>query len=71
MQRVGKDYLSCRLARNSGCSNRTSVRYARVEAQVVAALRSQLMQPDLLASFAEAFADAWQEKTTAAAGHTG
>ncbi len=69
LHRVGKDYLSCRLARDHGCSNRTSVRYARVETQVVAALRSQLMQPDLLAGFAAAFAEAWQERTTAAAGN--
>ncbi len=69
LHRVGKDYLSCRLARDHGCSNRTSVRYARVEAQVVAALRAQLMQPDLLASFAAAFSEAWHEQITAASGN--
>ncbi len=69
LHRVGKDYLTCRLARDHGCPNRTSVRDARVEAQVVAALRSQVMQPDLLAGFAAAFAEAWQERTTAATGN--
>jgi DNA invertase Pin-like site-specific DNA recombinase len=69
LHRAGKDYLSCRLAGDHGCPNRSSVRYDRVEAQVVAALRSHLMQPDLLASFAAAFVEAWQEKTATAAGN--
>ncbi len=52
-----------------GEGNRTSVRYARVEDQIVDALRSRLMQPDLLASFATAFAEAWREQITQAAGN--
>jgi hypothetical protein len=68
-QRVGKDHLARRLACNHGCPNGASVRCAHVEARVVRALSSCLMQPKLLESFASAFAPAWQEQIALAVGN--
>jgi site-specific DNA recombinase len=56
---VGKDYLGCYRAQHRGCSNRRRVRRPRLEARVLDALRRQLMPPDLVAVFIEAYRAEW------------
>jgi hypothetical protein len=71
---VGRDYLACGAARRQGmCSNRRAIRRALLESVILDALRLRLMQPDLVAEFAEAYqqevnrqragADAARERT--------
>jgi hypothetical protein len=56
---VGRDYLACGAARRQGvCSDRRAIRRAVLENIILDALRSRLMQPDLVAEFAEA----WQQE---------
>lgn len=52
---VGKDYLGCYRAQHRGCSNRRRVRRPLLETRVLDALRRQLMPPDLVAVFIEAY----------------
>ena len=53
---VGRDYLGCGGARNSGnCHNRRSIRRGRLEALILDALRSRLMRPDLVKEFVAGF----------------
>jgi hypothetical protein len=56
MASVGRDYLACRVAMADGpCGNRSSVRRGALEAQVLEALGSELMRPELVAEFAAEF----------------
>jgi DNA invertase Pin-like site-specific DNA recombinase len=56
MAAVGKDYLACTAARSeAGCSNRKSIRRARVEEVVLEGLKVQLMAPELVEEFTRAF----------------
>jgi site-specific DNA recombinase len=56
MASTGRDYLACRVAMADGpCGNRSSVRRGALEAQVLEALGSELMRPDLVAEFAAEF----------------
>jgi hypothetical protein len=56
MAAIGKDYLACTAARSgAGCSNRTSIRRSRVEHVVLEGLKGQLMQPELVEEFIQAF----------------
>jgi DNA invertase Pin-like site-specific DNA recombinase len=56
----GKDYLACQAAVHGACSNRRSIRRHRLESRVLAALRRDLMDPDAVASFIEAFNEEWR-----------
>jgi DNA invertase Pin-like site-specific DNA recombinase len=56
MAAVGKDYLACTAARSgAGCSNRKSIKRARVEEVVLEGLKVQLMAPELVEEFTRAF----------------
>ncbi|WP_137128543.1 recombinase family protein [Roseomonas sp. HF4] len=56
MASAGRDYLACRVATADGpCGNRSSVRRGALEAQVLEALGSELMRPELVAEFAAEF----------------
>ena len=56
MAAVGKDYLACTAARSgAGCSNRKSIKRARVEETVLEGLKVQLMAPELVEEFTRAF----------------
>jgi hypothetical protein len=49
MTAIGKDYLACAAARSgAGCTNRTGVKRARIEAAVLAGLKERLMAPELV-----------------------
>ena len=72
---VGRDYLACGAARRQGtCGNRRAIRREVLESVILEALRARLMQPDLVAEFAEAYqqevnrqragADAARERTS-------
>jgi site-specific DNA recombinase len=53
---VGGDRVGCSAHQNKGtCDNRRSTRLAEVEARVVAALKSYLLAPDLVAEAVEAY----------------
>ena len=57
---AGKDYLTCRVAVAQGpCSNRTSVRRSKLESDVLAALSTRLMAPELVAEFVAEFTAQW------------
>jgi hypothetical protein len=56
---VGKDYLGCPAALNAGCDNTRRLRRSRLEAQVLAALGSQLMEPALVQECIVAFNTEW------------
>ena len=58
MVNSGQDYLKCTVASKQGlCSNSKGLRRQRIEAVVVEALRTRLMQPEACAEFSAAFAD--------------
>lgn len=73
MTNVGRDYLGCAAARRQGtCTNTTSIRRTELEALVLDALRTQLMEPDLVAEFVTAFTAEWNRLAAeATAGHDG
>jgi len=53
---IGKDYLGCSTARNTGtCGNKRSIRRSAIESLVLDGLRHQLMAPDLVAEFTAAY----------------
>lgn len=57
---VGRDYLACRTAQaGGGCGNSRSVRRTRLEGQVLDALGSELMRPELVAVFVGEFTEEW------------
>jgi site-specific DNA recombinase len=56
MAAIGKDYLACGAARRQGtCTNRTGLRRKSLEGLVLDALKRNLMQPELVKEFADAF----------------
>ena len=56
MTAIGKDYLACAAARSAaGCTNKTGVKRARIEAAVLAGLKERLMAPELVEEFIRAF----------------
>jgi len=56
----GKDYLACQAAIQGACRNRRSVRRHRLEARVLAALRRDMMDPEAVEGFIEAFNAEWR-----------
>ena len=63
---VGRDYLACGGARRRGtCSNSASLRRSVIEQSVIAALRSNLMQPEDVREFVEAFTAEWNQLAAA------
>ncbi len=62
LSNVGRDYLACNTARRQGiCDNRGSLRRQALEQQVLEALRTQLMAPELVAEFVAEFAREWNQ----------
>jgi DNA invertase Pin-like site-specific DNA recombinase len=57
---TGKDYLGCQAAKHGVCTNRRTLRRIVLENHVVGILSRQLMRPDLLGAFVEAFNAEWQ-----------
>jgi DNA invertase Pin-like site-specific DNA recombinase len=57
---TGKDYLACHGARHGACANRRTVRRASIERHVMGVLSRQLMQPERLAAFVQAFHAEWE-----------
>ncbi len=56
MSNSGQDYLTCTVASRQGiCTNTRSIKRHRIEAVVVDALRTRLMQPEACAEFSAAF----------------
>jgi site-specific DNA recombinase len=57
---IGRDYLACSAARKQGtCTNTQGLRRAGLDAMILDAMRTQLMQPDLVAEFVAAFTEEW------------
>eukprot|EP01035_Chromulina_nebulosa_P022320 gene22320-28905_t len=54
----GQDYLGCRTATNGACRNTATIRRGPLQTSVLRALGHQLMHPDLVAAFTEAYAEA-------------
>ncbi len=53
---IGRDYLGCGQARNSGsCANRRGIKRAVLESLILDALKSRLMQPELVKEFIAEF----------------
>lgn len=69
---IGRDYLACQAAERRGpCGNRARVRRSRLEAQVLEALGTQLMQPEAVAEFVAEFTAEWNRlRSEATAGLT-
>jgi hypothetical protein len=64
---VGRDYLACRVAAAGGpCTNKARVRRGPLEAEVLEALGSRLMQPELVAEFVREFTAEWNRLIAAA-----
>ena len=61
---TGQDYIGCRAARQGACSNATTIRRGKLEAQVLGALATQLMRPDLVKEFIAAFIGEWNRLST-------
>ena len=56
----GKDYMGCKAAERQGtCTNRVRIRRSRVEAEVLEALSTRLMEPDAVAAFVAEFTAEW------------
>jgi hypothetical protein len=57
---VGRDYLACGAARKRDiCSNMASIRRSQLEQLVIDALRANLMEPDDVWEFVDAFTAEW------------
>ncbi len=70
MSNSGQDYLTCTVASRQGsCTNRRSLKRHRIEAVVIEALRTRLMQPEACTEFSVAFKEecARAEKETSGA----
>jgi site-specific DNA recombinase len=66
---IGRDYLACRTAQAAGpCENRGSVRRQTMEARVLEALGSEMMQPELVAEFVASFTAEWNRQQAASRG---
>ena len=64
---VGRDYLTCPTAERHGpCSNKVRVRRSRLEADVLDALGTRLMEPDKVADFVAGFTTEWNRLTAEA-----
>jgi DNA invertase Pin-like site-specific DNA recombinase len=62
LSNVGRDYLACSAARRQGvCDNRASIRRQALEQQVLEALRTRLMAPELVAEFVAEFTREWNQ----------
>jgi site-specific DNA recombinase len=57
---AGKDYMACHAAIQGACRNRRSIRRYRLEGRVLAALRHDLMHPEAVEAFIEAFNAEWR-----------
>ncbi len=70
---VGKDYLACGTANARGaCTNRRSIRRADLEALILGAVRHNLMQPDCVKAFQEAYVEEVnRQRREASAGRDG
>jgi hypothetical protein len=55
----GKDYLACHNARHRACTNQRPVRRPRLEEAVLDALARQIMAPDLVEVFVNAYRAEW------------
>jgi site-specific DNA recombinase len=56
----GKDYMGCKAAERQGtCTNKVRIRRSRVEAEVLEALGTRLMEPDAVATFVAEFTAEW------------
>ncbi|MEO3475704.1 recombinase family protein [Roseomonas sp. CAU 1739] len=68
---MGKDYLGCLPARRGhGCRNTRWVRRPKLEAQVLEALATRLMQPHLVAAFCAALVTEWNRLNAEASAGT-
>ena len=56
----GKDYLACHNAFQGSCDNRRSLRRGQLEGRVLASLRRDLMAPEAVEGFIEAFNAEWK-----------
>jgi site-specific DNA recombinase len=64
---LGKDYLGCLAARHGVCRNTVRIRRQVLEAEVVDALGSRLMHPELVAAFIDEFIAEWNRRSSEAA----
>jgi DNA invertase Pin-like site-specific DNA recombinase len=68
---VGRDYLACRTVQAGGaCDNTRRVRRGRLEGQVLDALGSELMRPELVAAFVSEFTAEWNRLSAERAGQS-
>ena len=58
----GRDYLACEGGIGGTCRNRRGIRRAKLEGIVLAALQHNLMAPEAVAGFIEAFNEEWQRQ---------
>jgi site-specific DNA recombinase len=57
---MGRDYLACSAARRQGtCANKAGIRRQHLETLILDALRTQMMDPALVADFVEGFTAEW------------
>jgi site-specific DNA recombinase len=57
---IGRDYLACSAARKQSiCSNNQSIRREVLDTLILDALRTRMMQPELVAEFVAAFTQEW------------
>ena len=64
---IGRDYLGCSTAHRQGvCGQRQTLRRAAVEEVILGALRTELMQPALVAEFVAEFTAEWNRLQAAA-----
>ena len=60
MAAIGQDYLACNAARRQGvCANRASMRRGVLDALILGALETELMQPEHVAIFVAEFTAEW------------
>ncbi len=66
MVNTGKDYLACGVARKQGlCSNKKSLRRAALEALILDALQTRLMEPDITKFFITELTTEWSRRVGA------
>ncbi|WPB87657.1 recombinase family protein [Sediminicoccus rosea] len=65
----GKDYMGCKAAERQGtCTNKVRIRRSRVEAEVLEALGTRLMEPDAVATFVAEFTAEWNRLSAESGG---